>query len=77
MLLLFSVPNTDNSSLFPILSIYIILFKIFTLGVTSDNTFGRMYSIFFGIYMYELHIQFRKWVIQKPTIVNTGNKVDA
>ncbi len=55
----------------------IILFKIFTLGVTSDNTFGRMYSIFFGIYMYELHIQFRKWVIQKPTIVNTGNKVDA
>ena len=31
----------------------IILFKIFTLGVTSDNTFGRMYSIFFGIYMYE------------------------
>jgi hypothetical protein len=55
----------------------IILFKIFTLGVTSDNTFGKMYSIFFGIYMYELHIQFRKWVIQKPTIVNTGNKVDA
>jgi len=55
----------------------IILFKIITLGITSDDSFGRMYSIFLGIYMYEIHIQFRKWAIKKPTIVNTGIKVDA
>lgn len=55
----------------------IILFKIITLGITSDDSFGRMYSIFLGIYMYEIHIQFRKWVIKKPIIVNTGTKVDA
>ncbi len=55
----------------------VILFKIFTLGVTSDSTFGKMYSIFFGIFSYEIHIQFRKWALVKPKIVNTGIKVDA
>jgi len=64
--------NRDNMFLYKI-----ILFKIFTLGVTSDHTFGKMYSIFFGIFSYEIHIQFRKWALAKPKIVNTGIKVDA
>jgi len=63
--------SKDNMSMYKL-----ILFKIFTLGFTKDNSFGPMYSIFFGILTYEIHIQLRKWELKMP-IINTGKKSDA
>ncbi len=52
----------------------IVLFNTFALGYFIETNYGFCLSLIFGIKNYEIHIQFRKWIINIKPIDNVQGK---